>query len=239
MPTGGIGSSTAATPSTAASGVSHYYVSQTIGCESSRTDIVVTVNALPTVSINSIASFINYYASPLALTGNPNGGIFSGDGIAGNNLNPNMAGLGTTYIIYNLTDGNSCSNSTTVSAIIYDTTGVICTTYDTVTTLIAVTDTLIIDAVLTGMTPPNNENIIKVYPNPAKTHIYIDNGNYALMNGYKVVIENTLGQQVFFSLINQQQFYIDLSTWTGSGIYFVQLIDPQNNTIENRKIVIQ
>ncbi|MDZ4328996.1 MAG: MBG domain-containing protein, partial [Flavobacterium sp.] len=45
--TGGIGSSIAPTPSTNSSGTTSYYVSQTIGCESSRAKIDVTVNALP------------------------------------------------------------------------------------------------------------------------------------------------------------------------------------------------
>jgi hypothetical protein len=59
------------------------------------------------------------------------------------------------------------------------------------------------------------------------------------MSGYTLTIVNAIGQTVFTTPINQQTSYIDLSTWTGNGIYFVQLIDPQNNTIENRKIVIQ
>jgi hypothetical protein len=59
------------------------------------------------------------------------------------------------------------------------------------------------------------------------------------MSGYTLTIINSVGQTVFTTPINHQTSYIDLSTWTGNGIYFVQLIDPQNNTIENRKIVIQ
>lgn len=111
------------------------------------------------------------------------------------------------------------------------------TVYDTLYT--TVTDTLIINATLTGLNPPNNLNTLKVYPNPANTHITIDYGNFASMNGYTLKIVNAVGQTVFTTPINQQTSYIDLSNWTGNGIYFVQLIDPQNNTIENRKIVIQ
>jgi len=49
VPTNGTGSSTAPTPSTITAGTTHYYVSQTVlSCESSRTDITVTVNATPT-----------------------------------------------------------------------------------------------------------------------------------------------------------------------------------------------
>jgi hypothetical protein len=72
-----------------------------------------------------------------------------------------------------------------------------------------------------------------------RDHITIDNGNFAAMAGYTIKIENNAGQQVFQSAINQQQFYVDLSTWTGNGLYFVHLIDPQNNTVTVRKIVLQ
>lgn len=115
----------------------------------------------------------------------------------------------------------------------------IVTVNDTITTLISVTDTLIINATITGLNPPNNLNTIKVFPNPANDHITINYGNFASMIGYTLKITNNLGQVVFTSPINQQSSYIDLSTWSGNGIYFVQIIDTQNNTIENRKIVLQ
>lgn len=92
---------------------------------------------------------------------------------------------------------------------------------------------------VTVINPPNNLNTVKVFPNPAHTHITIDYGNFASMSGYRLKITNNLGQVVFTSPINQQSSYIDLSTWSGNGIYFVQIIDTQNNTIENRKIVLQ
>jgi hypothetical protein len=123
------------------------------------------------------------------------------------------------------------------AATVYDTVTV--TTYDTITTSIAVTDTLIINAVLSGLNPPNNTNTLQVYPNPARTHITIDNGNFALMNGYTVRINNTLGQTVFSQAVNQQQFFIDLSGWTGSGFYYLDLLDPQGNSIERKVIVVQ
>jgi hypothetical protein len=59
------------------------------------------------------------------------------------------------------------------------------------------------------------------------------------MAGYSIKIENSTGQQVFQSIINQPQFYVDLSSWTGNGLYYIHLIDPQNNTVTIRKIVLQ
>jgi hypothetical protein len=106
------------------------------------------------------------------------------------------------------------------------------------TCLTTVTDTLIINTIL-GLPTPNNENTILIYPNPASDHITIDNGNFAAMAGYTIKIENNAGQQVFQSLINQAQFYVDLSTWSGNGLYFVHLIDAQGNTVTVRKIVLQ
>lgn len=51
--TGGVGSSTAPTPSTTVAGTTTYYVSQTVGgCESARDSIVVNVLASPNVTVN-------------------------------------------------------------------------------------------------------------------------------------------------------------------------------------------
>jgi hypothetical protein len=111
-------------------------------------------------------------------------------------------------------------------------------TYDTITTYVSVTDTLIINTSL-GLPAPNNQNSILIYPNPASTHITIDYGNFALMNGYQLSIENSLGQQVFLTSISQQSDYLSLATWGGNGLYYVHIIDTQGNTIDIRKIVLQ
>ncbi len=131
----------------------------------------------------------------------------------------------------------ACGDTSNVASIqIADTCITNITIYDTLLT--TVTDTLIINTTL-SLPAPNNENTILIYPNPASDHITIDNGNYVAMAGYTIKIENNAGQQVFQSAVNQPQFYIDLSTWSGNGLYFVHLIDPQNNTVTVRKIVLQ
>jgi hypothetical protein len=132
--------------------------------------------------------------------------------------------------------GNCTDTSNVASILIADTCITNVTVCDTLYT--TVTDTLIINTTL-SLPAPNNENTILIYPNPASDHITIDNGNFAAMAGYTIKIENNAGQQVFQSAINQAQFYVDLSTWTGNGLYFVHLIDPQNNTVTVRKIVLQ
>ncbi len=104
---------------------------------------------------------------------------------------------------------------------------------------ITVTDTLLINTGITGFNPVTYENTIRIWPNPTYDHITIDAGNLNVMNGYSIRIVNALGQQVFQSAITQQQFYLDLNTWTGSGIYYVNIINAQGVTIDTRKIVLQ
>jgi hypothetical protein len=136
-----------------------------------------------------------------------------------------------------ISSNTNCTDTSDVANIqIADTCITNVTVYDTLLT--TVTDTLVINTTL-SLPAPNNENTILIYPNPANNHITIDNGNYAAMSGYTIKIQNNAGQQVFQSAINQQQFYVDLSTWSGNGLYFVHLIDPQNNTVTVRKIVLQ
>jgi hypothetical protein len=104
---------------------------------------------------------------------------------------------------------------------------------------VTVTDTLLINMGIVGYNPITYSNTIKIFPNPSNDHITIDYGDFASVNGYQLRIDNSLGQQMFQSAINQQTSYISLSTWTGNGLYFVHIIDPQGNTIDIRKIVLQ
>jgi len=175
--------------------------------------------------------YINYALSS-------NGDIFIYDWYYENTFNVPIVANSQLQYPY---DGNCIHYDTvtvqdTLVTQIYDTITTHINVYDTV--LVSVTDTLIINSTL-NLPAPNNNNVIKVYPNPASDHITIDNGNFALMAGYTLKIENTAGQQVFNSVINQSQFYLDISTWTGNGMYYIHLIDPQNNTITIRKIVVQ
>ena len=107
--------------------------------------------------------------------------------------------------------------------------------YQTVT----VTDTLKINLNTTGYSPMTYANTIKIYPNPTNDKIIIDNGNITNLTGYKLKITNTLGQQVYQTTITQQLYNVDLTTFGGKGIYFVNVINPQGTTIDIKKVVLQ
>lgn len=104
---------------------------------------------------------------------------------------------------------------------------------------IAVTDTLIIDVVLTSIDSPDNVNTLKIYPNPAKDHIYINTGDYTKMNGYQLKIINQTGAIVFETNVENQLYEVNLSTWTGTGMYYIQVLDSGGGIIEIRKIILQ
>ena len=141
--------------------------------------------------------------------------------------------------------GAGCTHIDTVT--VYDTTHVTIhdtitahvTVYDTVTTHLSVTDTLYINAHLTGVLPPNNLNELRVYPNPAKTDLFIDCGNYASMSGYTIKVINSIGQTVYSTTITQQQYDINLSSWSGQGIYILTITDQSNTVVSTKEIVLQ
>jgi hypothetical protein len=164
-----------------------------------------------------------------------NFGIYSGTNTATLNIANVQLSEHNQPIRVISTSGNCIDTSNVAIISITDT----CINTITDTTFITVTDTLVINTTITGLNPPNNANTIKVFPNPANDHITIDYGNFLVMNGYQLKIENSLGQQVFQTNITQQSDYLNLTTWGGNGLYFVHIIDPQGNTIDIRKIVLQ
>jgi precorrin-6B methylase 1 len=106
------------------------------------------------------------------------------------------------------------------------------------TCITSTTDTLYIKVNTSSLSNPIF-NTVKVYPNPSSTQVIIDNGNYSTMGSYAAKILNASGQQVFQSLINQQQFVIDANTMGGAGVYTLYITDANNKVVGVKKIVLQ
>jgi gliding motility-associated-like protein len=89
-------------------------VDEITSCGTDFSEQVVDIYPLPLVDFSGLNN--NYCLSngPVALTGNPLGGTFSGPGISGNTFDPSSAGLGTHNIVYTYTDPVTlCSDSRT------------------------------------------------------------------------------------------------------------------------------
>ena len=118
---GGTGSATAPTPSTSTAGSTTFHVSQTVttngvACEGTRAPIVVTINALPTLTLGAYGPYC-VDAATATLGGLPSGGMWSGMGVSSvggvYKFTPSVAGVGEFTLTYSYTDGNFCSNSDT------------------------------------------------------------------------------------------------------------------------------
>jgi hypothetical protein len=103
---------------------------------------------------------------------------------------------------------------------------------------VTITDTLLINMGITGYNPISYNNTIKIFPNPSSSQITINCGNTS-SNGYQIKILNTLSQVVYNQTISAPTYTVNLSSFGGMGLYFVNIYDAQNNLIDVRKIVLQ
>ena len=109
-------------------------------------------------------------------------------------------------------------------------------------TNISVTDTLIINlGQLSYTNPVAYANNITIYPNPASTQININFNNITNLVGGSVKVINALGQQVATTPITTTgtNSTMSLSTWGGNGLYFVQILNPQGQIVDIKKILLQ
>ena len=106
---------------------------------------------------------------------------------------------------------------------------------------ITVTDTLVINVGQMGFNPVTYANNITIYPNPASTQVTISFNNITDLNGGTIKIINSLGQQVATTPITTSgtNTSMTLSTWGGSGLYFVQIVNPQGQIVDIKKIILQ
>ena len=83
------------------------------------------------------------------------------------------------------------------------------------------------------------QNNIQIYPNPTNNQIIVDFDENMIMKGYAVKITNSLGMEVYTSIINSKQSCINLSEYCVNGIYFIHILDNKGNNIAVKKIILQ
>lgn len=82
-------------------------------------------------------------------------------------------------------------------------------------------------------------NSVKVYPNPVKDKVFITLGDYYQeMADYLIRIVNTNGQIIFESEFNSSDFVIHVNDFGETGLFFLKIIDPDQNIIDVRKILL-
>lgn len=78
---------------------------------------------------------------------------------------------------------------------------------------------------------------VQIYPNPTNSTITVNIENKANTKGYKIEINNLLGQTVYTNSINSTNNSIDLSSLGNKGVYFVKVLDENNNLIDVQKVI--
>lgn len=107
---------------------------------------------------------------------------------------------------------------------------------------LTVTDTLIINVgQLSFENPILYANNITIFPNPASTQININFNNISDLNGGTIKIINSLGQEVATTTITATgtNSTMSLNAWGGNGLYFVQILNPQGQIVDIKKIILQ
>lgn len=190
------------------------YIPLTSGCHTIYVDVhpfnlcVTTSNTIIICNMASFSGLATFYcdtAPPVALTGVPSGGTFSGPGINGNMFSPALAGIGTHQIIYTYAD--------TVSNCYYNASGCILTD----------TQTVVVD-ICTGIDEQNDVRNLSVYPNPNHSEFNIE-FSLSRDNDVSLIITDALGrivkEQNIKAARGKQNIPVTLDVT--DGIYFLYM----------------
>lgn len=113
-----------------------------------------------------------------------------------------------------------------------------CTNIITVYNYVTVTDELVIDVDIPMTVENKTQNIIRIYPNPAKDLLTVNTGSYDSMTGFSIEIFNPSGAKIYQSNLNLPNQQINISGWA-AGLYLVKIIDNAQKVIDTRKITVK
>jgi hypothetical protein len=134
--------------------------------------------------------------------GSPAGGVYSGPGVSGGQLDPINAGIGTHTMTYTYTDANGCVNTSTQSFVV---------------------------DVCNGIYSPSVNGTMQVSPNPATDLLLI---SFANGNGVKQVeLLDLTGRVVLAEPVNgQAQVTVSLEALP-AGVYLLRATGERMETV--------
>ena len=172
------------------------------GCSTQASQTAtVTVNPLPIVGLTSATSKACVNNSPIALTGTPAGGTYSGIAVSGGAFNPATAGAGTYTLSYNYTNSNGCGASA---------------------------NTVITVELCTGIEEINGGELI-IYPNPAKETLTIKLAT-GLVGNTMVELYDAIGKLVISHKATDATTTLSV-TDLARGIYTLRVISDNSQTV--------
>jgi hypothetical protein len=165
---------------------------------STSSDLAITVNALPNVTLDAFGNNCTTDASFTLSGGNPTGGNYFIDGTPATTFDPST-GAGTYTITYEYADGNNC--------------------------VAATSENIIVD-VCSGIENINAENIL-LFPNPTTNELFIklNKGTYNVtlfdavgkqLNNYQWQLNNTATKNINISHFSNGVYFINLKAENGT-----------------------
>jgi hypothetical protein len=111
--------------------------------------------------------------------------------------------------------------------------------YDTLGNVCSSTDTLKIKVKLTTGIYSNQTTNLSVYPNPTSDVLIIDVSDVKTLSGYSYRILDIQGKEVYKAVVSNAKTEISLKTIGTKGVYILHILDANNTSIENKKIVLE
>jgi len=168
-------------------------VTNALKCNAEDT-VMVIIDTIPEVTMMLSSDTVCTDGSRVLLTGNPTGGVFSGQDVQGSEFNPVAGDSGNYVINYRYTDGNNCYASD--SQII---TVEICASIDNI----------------------SEASVFQIFPNPDGTgllSIHVD----AQYMGKPVMIFDATGRKITEQVIAFEMERLDIS-YLPAGVYLLQV----------------
>ncbi len=186
-----------------------FYVDVSDGLQTATTDVLVTVNALPEITLGDWPDELcNQMEPPVQLTAEPEGGVYSGEAVTTDGIfSPEDALLGWNVITYTYEDENNCSASAQDSIFVDECTGMN-NAFDTGASLV-------------------------IYPNP-NNGIFIIESKTVIS---KVQVMNQFGSVVYSSKINDYSGRLKLNLQ--SGFYYLKAEFANGESPVTKKVFIQ
>lgn len=176
------------------------------GCDS-IVSTVLTVNALPSVTVDPFTTAtVCLDDGAIALpAGSPSGGAYTVNNVSVTSFDPAAQGAGTFYVVYTYQDANGCSASDSTSITVDLCTG----------------------------TDEYNAAAMAVFPNPASDFITVKSG----LNNVRVQLVDAAGRLIAEEVVSNYSAQLDLSVLApAKGVYMVKLVSGKN-TISVKKLV--
>lgn len=175
--------------------------------------IFINVIPSPVVTISSLPDTMCITDSPIALSGLPLGGLFSGTGISGGLFSPTLAGQGTAIFFYSYSDTISGCSSSAYASIYVD------------------------SCIGQSISDPALNYVLTIYPNPANTEVVINifnsTNDYFLIKlldaSSRIIVEKKYTQM-------EGGFHLNLEN-IEDGIYFILIQGRDQSSL--RKIIVQ